>query len=1192
MFTHLHVHTEFSLLDGMCRIPALVQKAKDLGMTACAITDHGNMYGVIQFYDACKKAGIKPIIGCEVYTAPDRFKHENIAGEKDTSHLVLLCKNEIGYNNLIQLVTRANLESFYYHPRMDRKLFEQYHEGLIALSACLGGEIPQLILRGLTDEAAKTAMWYKETFGDFYLEVQRHPMPELERVNQALIPMARELNIPLVATNDAHYLNKDDAPFHDLLLCIGTNTVVKDTARMRMAGDFFYFKTPQEMAELYRDIPDAITNTERIADMCNLKMEFGRLHLPEVGVPTGKTPDEYLIELCYKGFAEKYPDATPEIKERLAYEIEVIKKTEFANYFLVVWDIIRFAREQNILFGVRGSAASSIVLHCLNITDIDPMEHKLVFERFLNIERKEMPDIDMDFEDDRRGEMVEYVSRKYGADHVAQIITFGTLGARAALRDVGRALGMSYGDVDRVARLVPFGVNMTLEQALKDNPELKSLYDADPIIKNLITSARRVEGISRHASTHAAGVVIAAEPLTTMVPLQQLLHGEDKDKGTMIQYPMEDIAHIGLLKMDFLGLANLTIMRRAREIIKENKGVDIDRRDIKLDDKKTFDLLGSGETTGIFQLDGTGMRRLFKDLKPTVFSDISAMIALYRPGPMEQIPTFIRRKHGMEKVEYPHPSLKDYLEETYGVIVYQEQVLFIARGFAGYSLGQADIFRKAMGKKIAEVMQAQKQNFVAGAINKGFSPELSEQVFALIEPFAGYAFNKAHSVSYAVLAYQNAYLKANYTVEYLTAYLITNSDDLEKIAAGVNECRRLGIKVLPPDVNNSEANFAIEKTSEGDAIRFGLAAIKNVGGNAVEPVIVERKTKGPFRSIDDFARRIAAAGLNRRVLESLIKAGAMDMLGSRVSLLASVDRILSLVQREQRLRSSGQAAMFDLFGDTMSVPLPAIELGHDDTPAKDRLAWEKELMGVYLSEHPFAAFASRAASEDVTLIEQIDAELKGQVVEVLGTVTSTREFAVKGETCVSAVLEDLSASIEIVAWSRVYQDTRELWQAGNTLRVTGKVRVRDEQLSLTCDAVRRYEPAAEKPDARPVEKKSNGNGNNNGYSNGGANGNGNKVKNEVVTRPVRHLTITLAQTDNPDADLILLHKLYDALRVRPGQDRVNLQIKIGEEVTPMAWPTVNVDFGPDLEKALSALIGNDALQLESPRVATGAVTSK
>ncbi len=1178
MFTHLHVHTEFSLLDGMCRIPALVARAKELGMDACAITDHGNLYGVIQFYDACNEAGIKPIIGCEVYVAPDRFKRENAGSEKNIYHLVLLAKNEVGYNNLIQLVTRANLESFYYHPRMDRKLLEQYHEGLIALSACVGGEIPQLILQGLNEEAARTARWYKETFGDFYLEVQRHPMAELERVNQVLIPMSRELNIPLVATNDAHYLYKEDASAHDLLLCIGTNATVKEEGRLKMPGDFFYLKTPQEMAELYKDIPDAIENTALIAGKCNLKLEFGRLQLPEIGIPAGKTPDEYLSGLCYEGLRQKYPVATREIKERLAYELDVIKKTEFANYFLVVWDIIRFAREQGILFGVRGSAASSIVLHCLNITDVDPMEHKLVFERFLNIERKEMPDIDMDFEDDRRGEMVDYVTGKYGADHVAQIITFGTLGARAALRDVGRALGMTYGDVDRVVRLVPFGVNMTLDQALKENAELKAVYDADPIIKNLVSSARRVEGISRHASTHAAGVVIAAEPLTRTVPLQQLTRGGEE--GTMTQFTMEDIAHVGLLKMDFLGLANLTIMRRARELIKQNRGIDIDRRDLPLDDRNTYELLGSGETTGVFQLDGSGMRRLFKDLKPTVFSDISAMIALYRPGPMEQIPLFIRRKHGLEPINYPHPTLKDFLEETYGVIVYQEQVLFIVRSFAGYSLGQADIFRKAMGKKIPEVMQKEKQNFIVGAEKKGFTKELASDIFALIEPFAGYAFNKAHSVSYALLAYQNAYLKANFPVEYITAYLITNAGDLEKIAGGVNECRRLGIKALPPDINSSEATFSIEKTANGDAIRYGLAAIKNVGLGAVEPVIKERKEKGTFRGVDDFARRTAASGINRRALESLIKAGAMDALGSRAGLLGSVERILSLMQREQKLRSSGQAAMFDLFGESMSVPMPAIEPGRDETPVRERLAWEKELMGVYLSEHPFAAVAAKVASENVTLIGQIDAELNGQSVVVAGVITSVRTFLAKEKLCMSAVMEDLDGRIEVVAWSRLYSETKDLWQEGNVLLVQGKVRVREDQISIICDLARRYEPAGVKTEIKPAEDRK-------------ANGNGTKSTSEAVTRPsgIRHLVITLTQTDDKEADIARLRQLYEMLRVHPGQDKVHLQIRVGEDVTPMAWPTVNVDFGPELERALTALIGNEALKLETLS-AMGVTSSK
>ncbi|MBI4303810.1 MAG: DNA polymerase III subunit alpha, partial [Chloroflexi bacterium] len=756
MFTHLHVHTEYSLLDGMCRIPQLVKRAKELGMDSLAITDHGAMYGAIQFYQAAKEAGIKPIIGSEVYVAADNRLERN-SGGKNYYHLVLLAKNETGYRNLIQLTTKAYLEGFYYKPRLDKELLEQYHEGLVALTACVAGEIPQLILQGRLDEAKKSALWYKQTFGDFYLEIQKHLIPELERINQVLIPMSNELGIPLVATNDVHYINREDAQTHDLVLCIGTNTTVLDEKRVKMAGDFFYLKSPQEMVESFRDIPQAIENTERIAERCNLKLEFGRLHLPEIALPEGKTPDEYLSDLCHASLTRYYPSPSAEIQQRLEYELEVIRKTEFANYFLVVWDIISFVRKHNILFGVRGSAASSIVLRCLGITEVDPMENRLVFERFLNIERKEMPDIDMDFEDTRRDEVIAYVTQKYGQDHVAQIITFGTLGARAALRDVGRALGMAYGDVDRVAKLVPFAVGMTLDRAMAESSELRSIYEQDEIIRKLVDSAKRVEGISRHASTHAAGVVISKEPLTKHVPLQRASKAGN-EAIVMTQFTMEDIARIGLLKMDFLGLANLTILRKAKEIIAQNRGIEVDLYRIPMDDAKTFKLLSSGETAGVFQLEGAGMRRYIKELKPTTFSDVAAMVALYRPGPMEHIPTFIKVKHGLEPIRYPHPALESILRETYGVIVYQEQVLFIVRALADYSLGQADIFRKAMGKKIAEVMKKEKQNFMAGAKKQGCSTEIADEVFALIEPFAGYAFPKAHAVSYALIAYQTAYL--------------------------------------------------------------------------------------------------------------------------------------------------------------------------------------------------------------------------------------------------------------------------------------------------------------------------------------------------------------------------------------------------------------------------------------------------
>jgi len=687
MTTHLHVHTEYSLLDGMCRISQLVKRAKELGMDSLAITDHGVMYGVIEFYLAAKEAGIKPIIGCEVYVTQNSRLSRDPNGKKPY-HLVLLAKNQTGYHNLIQLTTKAHLEGFYYKPRMDKELLEQYHQGLIALSGCISGEVPRLTLEGRFEEAKQAALWYKQTFGDFYLEIMRHPMPELEQINQGLISISSELDIPLVATNDAHYVNQRDASTQDLLVCIGTNSSIYDDKRMKMAGDFFYLNSPQEMAELFKDIPQALENTERIAEMCNLELEFGRLHLPDVELPEGKTADQFLADLCYQGLRQYYPQSTPEIEKRLDYELEVIRQTQFANYFLVVWDIILFAKKHDILFGVRGSAAASIVLHCMGITAVDPIENKLVFERFLNLERKEMPDIDLDFEDTHRDEVIAYVSQKYGQDHVAQIITFGTLGARAALRDVGRALGMPYSDVDRVARLVPFAPGMTLERALDENGELHNIYYEDATIRNLVDSARRVEGTARHASTHAAGVVISKEPLTRHVPLQRVSKGNG-EAMVMTQFTMEDIARIGLLKMDFRGLANLTILGKAKEIIFENRAIDIDLHNIPMDDTKTFDLLSSGETAGVFQLEGAGMRRYIKELKPTSFSDIAAMIALYRPGPMEHIPTFIKAKYGLEPIRYPHPALSSILEETYGVIVYQEQVLFIVQALAGYSLGHS-----------------------------------------------------------------------------------------------------------------------------------------------------------------------------------------------------------------------------------------------------------------------------------------------------------------------------------------------------------------------------------------------------------------------------------------------------------------------------------------------------------------------
>jgi DNA polymerase-3 subunit alpha len=1149
----------------MCRISQLVERAKELGMDSLAITDHGALYGAIEFYVAARGVGIKPIIGCEVYLAPGSRFDRN-AGDKDSYHLILLAKDRTGYQNLIQLSTKANLEGFYYRPRIDKELLNEFSQGLVGLSACIGGEVPRLILEGHIEAAKETALWYKQVLGDFYLEIQRHPITELEKVNQVLITMSRELDIPLVGTTDVHYLRREDAEAHDILLCIGRNTSIHDEKRFKMPGDFFYLRSPEEMAELYRDIPEALENTEHIAAVCQLELDFGRLHLPEIDLPPGKNADQFLADLCRQGLPQRYLQPTEEITERLDYELEVIKETQFANYFLVVWDIISFTKKQNILFGVRGSAAASIVLYCLGITGIDPVEHKLVFERFLNVERKEMPDIDLDFEDEHRDEVINYVAQKYGQDHVAQIITFGTLGARAALRDVGRALGMAYSDVDRVARLVPFAPGMTLSRALEENSELGSIYREDAIIRNLVDSAQRVEGIARHASTHAAGVVISKEPLTKYVPLQRVSRGNAQE-AVMTQFSMGDIARIGLLKMDFLGLANLTILGKARGIISRQRGLDIDLASLPIGDAKTFALLASGETAGVFQLEGVGMRRYVKELKPTTFSDIAAMVALYRPGPMEHIPTFIKAKHGIEPIRYPHPELASILEETYGVIVYQDQVLFIVQTFAGYSLGEADIFRKAMGKKIPQVMKKERRSFIRRAGENGFPAEVAEDIFNLIEPFAGYAFNKAHSVSYALIAYQTAYLKANYPAEYMTAFLTANAGQSDKVASAVSECRRLGIPILPPDINRSQANFAIERDdNQAPAIRFGLTAIKNVGPGAVEPIITKRNQGGDYKSIEDLCHRADLSGVNRRTLESLIKAGALDSLGGRGSLLQNIDSILSLAQREQRLRETGQSTMFDLWGEEVSVPMPGLDLEPADNPVRENLAWEKELMGVYLSEHPFSSLAAKGTSLKITLCGQIDAGLAGHAVVVAGIVASVRSlFTREGKPFASAVLEDLDGRIEVMVWPKIYAETKGLWQEGNILLVEGRVRLSDDQVQLNCDSVSDYQSRVAPAEASAAPESVTASA----------------VTEEPAAPVVNYrLVISLSQSSDQAGDVTLLKKIVSLLQGFPGRDEVNLRVINGSKVTYLKLANLTISYDAGLHEKLAELVGEEGIRVD------------
>ncbi|MFQ5859984.1 MAG: DNA polymerase III subunit alpha [Dehalococcoidia bacterium] len=1160
MFTHLHVHTEYSLLDGVSRVAPLTQRCRELGMDALAITDHGALYGAVEFYSQCLEAGVKPIIGCELYVAQGR-RQDKTPAAKSPHHLTVLARDNRGYKNLIQLVTGAHLEGFYYRPRVDRELLESYSQGLIVLSGCPNGEVPRLLVEGRWEEARQAALWYRELFGEFYLELQRHEhVPNLPAINQALVQFGRDLKLPLVATNDPHYVYQGDAPLQDLLICIHTNTNVYDEKRLRMEDDSYYLKSPQEMAELFSDLPESLESTQRIAEQCNVELGFAQLHLPEYKAPDGSSPGDYLGRLCWEGFRRRYPQGNTQAEQRLTYELEVINQTQFPNYFLVVWDIASFARKQDILFGVRGSAAASLALYCLEVTDIDPLEHRLVFERFLNLERKEMPDIDMDFQDDRRDEVLSYTVGEYGRDHVAQIITFGTLGAKASIRDVGRALGMSYADVDRVARLIPFRAR-SLEEALQTTPELQELSQADQSISNLVEMARRLEGVARHASTHAAGVVISREPLTEYVPLQRPLKGEEQETP-MTQYSMEPIARLGLLKMDFLGLINLTILKKAIELVAQTRGVQIDLHQIPLDDPKTFQLLSSGETTDVFQLEGAGMRRYIKELKPSSLGDVSAMIALYRPGPMEHIETFINAKHGRVPVQYLHPVLQEVLEETYGVIVYQDQVLLILQTLAGYSLGEADVVRKAMGKKIAELMRPERERFIERATGKGYQRELAEEVFNLIEPFAGYAFNKAHSVSYALIAYWTAYFKANYPVEYMTSVMNSRLGNMEKTAVSVAECLRLKIPVLLPDVNRSGVEFTIVADQQGNpAISFGLAAVKNVGEGAVRSIVEAREQDGPFQFIEELCRRAELRGLNRRALESLIKAGALDSLGKRGALLANVERILSLAQGEARLRQSGQSTMFDLFGQTVPTPLTAIPLDGEDVLSREKVAWEKELLGIPLSENPIRSLVFAQAAQAIASRDQIDPEMDGQRVSVVGQLSSlTQRFTKEQRAFLTTKLELLGGPLEVVVWSRVLEKSRELWQEGNLLEVVGKVRVRGEELSIHCEEVRPYAIPSEEGETGEVDSKTLA------------------EPQEREPEPVpppgqRVVLVSLAETAQSEADTHLLREVLRTLLEFPGADGVNLEVLTQGKRVRLEVPIVSTGYCPELEKRLAELLG-------------------
>ncbi len=1078
-FTHLHVHSEYSLLDGLGRITEMVDQAKTLGFDSLGLTDHGALYGAVAFYQACLKAEIKPIIGVETYVARRSMADREGKADAQPYHLILLARDWTGYQNLCRIVTDAHLDGYYYKPRIDREYLAQHAEGLVGLSACLNGEVARALETGQEDEAMRIAGSYRDILGDgnFFFELQDHGIPDQRRLNEQLLRLGPQMGIPLVATNDLHYVRREQSEAHDVLLCVGTASNLDTPGRMRFESSDFYLKSAQEMATLFGDVPEAIANTRRISEMVDLKLPFGQLRLPDFPVPAGHTVESWLRAECERGLRERYGEPTTELKQRLDYELGVIISMGYAGYFLIVADFVRFAREQRIATTCRGSAPGSIVTYTLGITPVDPIHYELPFERFLNPDRVTMPDIDVDFEDARRDEVIRYVTHKYGTDHVAQIITFGTMLARAAIRDVGRVLGLGYGEVDRIAKAIPNQLGIKLEEALAMTPALREMRDGDPKVKRLLDLAGQLEGVSRNASTHAAGVVISREPLTELMPLQ---HATNSD-GLMTQYEMHGVEALGLLKFDFLGLSNLTILRQAVDLIRQEQGVEIDLDHLPLEDAKTFELLASGETTGVFQLESPGMRRYVRELRPTSVLDLAAMVALFRPGPMDNIPAYIRRKHGQEKVTYLHPLLEPYLKKTYGIFVYQEDIMAAAMALGGFTGPEADTLGYAIRKKKSSVLRAQKDKFVQQAAERGVPPQVIDAVFKAFEPFERYGFNKAHATCYGLIAYQTAYLKANYTVEYMTSVLTAMRDSTEKVAAAIAECRRLGIEVRPPDVHSSGLDFTVE----GDAIRFGLLAIKNVGHGAIESIVASRTEDGRFRSLADFCARVDLRLANRRVLESLIRVGALNSLGHPAQLLMALDDALAAGQAAQRDRLTGQVSLFDSSPDSAPLERPLPD-NITEAPPRERLRWEKELLGLYLSDHPLGELAGVIGEYVTAYSGELGEELDQQRICVGGVVTEVRRVITKARATMGvATLEDLQGTMEVIVFPKVFEQTESTWAEDAILLVAGRVDHKGEETVLLADAVWTWEDAQAlgSPEfgralARTDRGRRNGNGNN------------------------------------------------------------------------------------------------------------------
>jgi DNA polymerase-3 subunit alpha len=1256
-FVHLHTHTEFSLLDGLSKPRALAQQAADLGMDALAITDHGVMFGIVDFYQACQDVGIKPILGFEAYIAR-KSRHIKDRSESKAYHLVLLAQNQTGYENLLKLASIAQLEGFYYKPRIDKEVLAQHSEGVIVLSACLQGEVPRLLLQNQPDQAREVVRWYQEHFpGRYYLEIQDHEIPEQRRANRMIIDLAREMDVPLVATNDIHYAKREQANAHDVLLCIQTGKTVNEPNRMRMSDPSYYMRSPEEMAQIFPEVPDALANTAKIAEQCGVELEFAPpYHLPKFPVPEDcGSSEEYLRHLCYEGLKWRYGERAdePEIVERLDYELGIINEMGFDDYFLIVWDLCKASKRRDIWWNVRGSGAGSVVAYTLGITHIDPLKNRLMFERFLNPARVNMPDIDLDYPDDRRDELIAYTKEKYGADHVSAIITFGTLGARAAIRDVGRAMDIPLNEVDRVARLVPNvpGKAMSIAQALEDVPDLKELYDDTPYIKKLLDTAQEVEGVSRHASTHAAGILVSDKPLMEYLPLHRPTRGDgDSPIDSVSQWPMEVVDAMGMLKVDFLGLRTLTHMRKTCELIEQEADETLNLFNIPYertpDDPETdakvqklYELLTSGETTGVFQVEGAGMRRTLQNLRPSQFQHIVAVLALYRPGPMDHIPKYIRRLHGEEEVEYRHEVLEDILSDTYGIIVYQEQIMQIAVAMAGYNPGEADKIRKAVAKKKKKLMAWHKKKFRKGAIEKGFSEEVANAVWGDIEFFARYGFNRAHATDYAVITGQTAYLKAHYPLEFMTALMTTERNNIEKVGFLITDARRNGIEVRGPNINESEIEFSIGHDPDGHRyIRIGLGAIKNVGDDAVRAIVEEREAHGAFDTLDELADRVDLRKLNRRMLEYLIQAGAFDDFGERPALLTMVEAILGASSRIHEARDVGQFTLFDDFaagGETLKAPdfYPPI-------PNRKLLEWEKELLGTYLSEHPLEKQEKELLEENLisTTIAQLPTERAGQQLSCVGMVRRVRRITTKkGDPMAFVTLEGPGGTVDVVVFPRTYERCKELLTIDRVLVVSGKLDNRQdrEEHALLADwfkephalmraapqksPVSGYNPYVEgsddpaaheaateyandggtpKPPSKPQPKPAR-----RGKRRASGNGSSKSAHNDSqkVTSPTQRsqsekrlskappppeppsepatLYITVHRTPDQDADYRKLTHIHRLLQTEEGEDDFIIRLENGSRTVELRFPSDHTRCTPALQQQLREVVGKQNLRV-------------